>query len=153
MATSQQLVVDVGSGAILEMTTGSFDTTGGVEWTDISWSAMDKPTIETSHLGTTVAGAGTYGSRTFIPGRNSDPGEITCVAHFNPDNVPPIDSATDTITITWKNSEGTAGAAWEGQGFMTSFELTSVGVDELMTANCTFKMTGIQKVTIDQSGA
>jgi len=129
--------VDLGTGASISFGTSSFAS----QLTDISFSGMARESIETTHLGTAVAGTGKIGSKTFLPGVLVDPGEMSIEGHFNPDTVPPIEASAETITITFAE-----GATWAGSGFMTSYE-PGVPLEDKMTFSATIKWTGNITVT------
>lgn len=134
--------VGVGTG-----TTIAFGTTS---WTSnlksVTWSGIKRKSLDTSYMGTTqVSGPNTtttgFGSMTFIPSSLSDPGSLKFVVQFNPDKVPLIDSASETVTVTWPKGANTTGAKWAGTGFVTDFEVNDQ-MEEIMTATVTVKMSG-----------
>lgn len=132
--------------ATADVSTGltvTFGTSGyTAEVVDVAWNGIARNSIETSHMGTAAAGAGTFGNRTFIPGHLSDPGEIRLSVHFNPDTLPPIDAAKETVTIQYDESGGdTTGASWAATGFVTGFEIAAP-LDDKMTADVTVKLSG-----------
>ena len=129
--------VDAGLGLAITFSSGFMAEVDDVQWTGISRTAIDS-----SHMGTAVAGAGKFGNMTFIPGRLVNPGELKVTIHYNPDTLPPIASASETVTVTYYPSGGnTTGANWSASGFMTGFEL-GAPKDEKMTATVTVKLTG-----------
>ncbi len=89
--------VDIGTGATIVFGTSGFTA----EVMSISIDGIDRESIETTHLGTTVPAANQYGGRTYIPGDLADPGTTTIEINFNPDTLPPIGLAAETITITF----------------------------------------------------
>lgn len=95
-------LVDLGTG-----TTVTFGTSGfTAELTDIQISNLSREVIETSNLATPQAGAGQIGSKTFLAGDLTDPGSVTLTGHFNPDTVPPLEGAAETVTITFPPNSG-----------------------------------------------
>jgi hypothetical protein len=134
--------VDLGSGWTLTMS--------GFVMQALSarWVGVERATVETTHLGTAAAGAGKFGNKTFTPGTMVDPGRIEGTFHFNPDDEPPIEDAATTCTATWP-STGTASvkAKWAASGFMQSFDVDGVGIDEKMLCNVVIKLTGNVTVT------
>jgi len=130
--------VDVGTGLSLTFSTSGYSA----EVIDVAWNGISRNSIETSHMGTAAAGAGTFGNRTFIPGHLSDPGELRVTVHFNPDTLPPIDATAETVTLTYDESGGdTSGATWSATGFVTGFEMAAP-LDDKMTADVTVKLSG-----------
>jgi len=125
------MAVDNGTGASVTFGTSSF--TANI--TAINGEAIERPAIDTTHLGTTTA-------RTFIPGDLVDHGTLTLEIQFAPDDSPPIKLAAETITVTFPLSAGGATAAnWAFSGFATSFSY-GVPLEELMTGSLTLKVTG-----------
>ena len=130
--------VDIGTGTTITFGTSNFSS----ELTGLGWSGIARESVDTSHMGTSAAGATEIGQRTFIPGDLVDPGEISIELHFDPDQQPPIDQATETITISFPLVAGDATPAdWACSGFMTDFEL-GVPLEDKMTATATLKITG-----------
>jgi len=132
--------------------TGTTIVFGTTSWTSnlksVTWSGIKRKALDSSYMGTTqVAGPNTtttgFGSMTFIPSSLSDPGSLKFVVQFNPDKIPLIDSASETVTVTFPKSNGmvTAGPKWAGTGFVTDFEVTDQ-MEEIMTATITVKMSG-----------
>lgn len=130
--------VDNGTGASVTFGTSGF--TANI--TAINGDSIERPSIDTTHLGTTTA-------RTFIPGDLVDQGNLTLEIQFDPDTTPPIKTATETITVTFPlSSGGTTAADWEFSGFGTSFEY-GVPLEELMTGSLTVKVTGDITITAE----
>lgn len=123
--------VDIGTGASVTFGTSGF--TANI--TNISWSGIERASIQTTHLGTTTA-------HTFTPGDLFNPGELSLEIQFDPDDYPPIDAAAETVTVTFPLSTGGSSAAtWAATGFSTGFEL-GVPLEELMTGTLTVKFSG-----------
>lgn len=123
--------VDNGTGASVAFGSSSF--TANI--TAINGEGIERPAIDTTHLGTTTA-------RTFIPGDLVDHGTLTLEIQFDPDDYPPIKLAAETITVTFPLAgSGTAAAKWEFSGFATGFDY-GVPLEELMTGSLTIKVTG-----------
>lgn len=119
---------DIGTGSTL--TFADFTQ----ELLSLSWSGLERPAIDTSHMGTT-------GGRTSIPGDLYDPGEITAEVHLNSSEPPPITAAATTLTITFPMTDTNPGDTWTASAFMTGFEFTDP-LEDKMTATATFKATG-----------
>lgn len=98
----------------------------------VSWGSIVRAAVETTVLDTS-------GGKTFIPGDNYDPGELTVEMQFDTDAawVTPLTAAAETVTITWPDAE-TASFS----GFMTGFEISNVTNEGVMTATATIKATG-----------
>lgn len=124
--------IQVGTGATL--TFGTSTWTGDL--TSISWGGISRPSLDTTHLGTTDA-------RTFIPGDLFDPGELTVEFLFDTDSEPPYTASPETITLTFPDSDAAsgAGATAAASGFITSFEVNNP-LEEVITATMTIKFTG-----------
>jgi len=118
------------------------------ELTDINWSGISREAIETSHMGLAAAGSGKFGNRTFLPGELIDPGTLECEIAFDPDTLPPIAGAAETVTITWPLPSGqTTAGTFACSGFMTDFSLSAQLEGSRMTANVTIKLSGECTVT------
>ena len=130
--------VDVGHGTTI--TFGTSGWTGNVE--SVSWGGIARTVIETSHMGTTAAGANQFGNRTFLPGDLIDPGTITLAVHFNPQTNPPIGAVAETVTITFPLVAGDSTPAnWACSGFVSSFDIQD-NMDDKMTASMVVKLSG-----------
>lgn len=105
----------------------------------VSWSGISRTAVDTSHFGLTDGTE--FGSMTFIPGGQQDPGELQVELNFNPDTDVPIDAPAENITVTWKS-----GATWVCSGFMTNFEITAPN-DDRVTATATIKFSGAINIT------
>jgi hypothetical protein len=127
--------VDLGTGTTLTYSGFTY------EITNISVSGITREVIETVHLSTAPAGAGEIGSKTYIAGDLSDPGEVSVEGHFNPDDTPPIEAVASNLTITFPS-----GATWVASAQLTSFDVT-VPTEEKMTFSSTFKLVGSITVT------
>lgn len=135
--------VDIGTG-----TTITFGTSGfSAEVTSIKMSGISRSIIETSHLGTSPAGAGEIGSKTFLAGKLSDPGEVSIEGHFDADLTPPLEASPETITITFPLADGESVASkWSFSGQMTAYEF-SAPLEDKITFTATIKAVGPITVT------
>lgn len=131
------------SSPAVNVSTGLTIAAGTSSWSaqiiDVQWSGVAREAIETSHMATAAAGAGTFGNRTFIPGDLSDPGELTVQFHFNPDTEPPIDQLAETWTVTIPGS--TTPATWACSGFATNVDV-SMPLEDKMVGTMTIKLSG-----------
>ena len=93
------------------------------------WTGYERPVIETSHMGTTTA-------MTFIPGSLANPGQLECELLFDPSTKPPINSAAETVTVTYSDA-----STWAASRFMSEFEWESP-LEDRQTANATIKFSG-----------
>ena len=109
---------------------------GFMAWiTDVSVSGIRREALETTNSSTTA-------SRTFIPEKLVNYGEIRVSLQLKTSADPPIEGAAETITITWPMEKGGATApTWSGTGFMTAYEATGP-INGIMTATATVKITG-----------
>ena len=96
------LPVDIGTGTSILFGTSGF----AAELTSVSMDGISREIVETSHLGTPIAGAGKLGSKTFIAGDLSDPGTLSIEGHFDADIIPPLEAAAELITITFPLGAG-----------------------------------------------
>ena len=93
---------DVGTGATVAFSTSAFSAS----YTNISWSGISRESLASSHLGTT-------GYMTFVPPDLTDPGEVTFDIFFNPDAMPPVRGAVETLTVTAPITTGyMTGTSW-----------------------------------------
>ena len=117
---------DVGTGTTIGFGTSS--------WTaplmNITGPSMSRESIRTSAMSTT-------GGHTFIPGDLHDPGEVSITVQHVASVLPPIDAVAETITITWPGL-----CTWQACGFMVNFGGWTAGIDELITADATIKLSG-----------
>jgi hypothetical protein len=116
---------DLGHGAAITFSTGFLALLLSIDWTGISREA-----IETTVLGTT-------GGKTYMPGDNYDPGELSVEMQFASDAAPPITAIAETVTLTFDDAE-----TWAAEAFMTGYEITNITNEGVMTANATLKFSG-----------
>jgi len=114
----------------------------------ISDSGPTREAKDTSHLGTTEAGAGDYGCRTYIPGKLVDPGELTLEVFYDSDTqLEDIENAAETVRITYPLFSGeTTASKDEGSAFITNVSY-DVDPDEPMIASISMKKTGVWSPT------
>lgn len=115
---------DVGTGTSI-----AFATSFLANLTNVNWSGISRPAVDTTHMGTTPA-------RTFMPGDLYDPGSLSVEMQFDTDASPPITGAAETVTVTFPDAE-----TWSASGFLTEFAFTAA-TEEVMTATATVKFTG-----------
>ncbi len=127
-------VPDVGTGAAITFASGYFG-----EITGFSMDGMERPSIDTTHLGTTNA-------RTFIPGDLYDPGELAVELQFDTQTLPPFSATAETVTVTFPLTSGGTTTTWAASGFLTSFNY-DVPLEDLNTASATVKLSGQVTVT------
>ncbi len=120
------MAIDIGTGVTIAFGTSNFVA----NVMSISHGGIARPSVDTTHLGTTTA-------RTFMPGDLYDGGEVTLNIQWNPDAAvkPPINGAAETITIDF----GTTTASFSG--FVTGYGY-EVPLEELMTSEITIKVSG-----------
>src|SRR3990167_7794412 len=90
----------------------TFNSSFFAQIVDIDWGAITLVATDPSYQGLAAAGAGKFGNKTFIASNLVDPGELTVLINFNPDTLPPIGSAAETITLAMSNSSSQA--TWAG---------------------------------------
>jgi hypothetical protein len=140
-------LVGHGTGTTLAATTSAWTS----NLLEVAWSGIKRSSLKTSHMGTSantsnpvgtsVSSTSSFGSETFIPGALTDPGSLKVKVQFNPDKLPPVDSAAETWTVTFPKGSNTTGAKWAATAFVTDFDL-SAGLDNVMEANMTIKVSG-----------
>jgi len=139
-------VVDNGMGVTLVGGTSGF--TG--ELISLSVGGMTREAIEVSHMAIATPTAPDFGGKAFIPADLSDPGNITFTVHANTGqataNVPPINSAAETWTITWPQTGAETAATWVCTGFVTDTTL-NMEMEAPVTFDITVKLTGTQNTT------
>src|SRR5690606_34865774 len=96
---------------------------------------ISRESINTSHAGTT------NDYMTFIPADLADGGEVDVDLIFDEEAEPPIDSAPETVTITYPG-----GTTWAFSGFLTNYR-PAAPYDDLMTATATLKVAGPITIT------
>ena len=97
---------------------------------------MSRQSIEASHSTST--------EKEYLPGVLVDQGQLEVEIAFDPKATPPINSAAETVTVTYPD-----GSTWARSGFMERFRHT-VPVqpqEDRMTATATIKFTGALTVT------
>ena len=130
--------VDNGTGTLITFGTSAFTS----ELLGVEGSGISRPSIDTSHMGTAAPGNNVIANRTSIPGDLTDPGSINIELHFDPDQEPPIDQVSETITITFPLAAGDSTAAkWAATGYMTDFSF-GAQMEDKMTATATIKWSG-----------
>lgn len=114
-------------------TTVTFGTSGfSFDLLNVNWDGIERVVINTSHMGTTDA-------HTFMPGKLPDNGEIQIEGAFIGNLDPPIDGATETITVDVAGAG--AGHRWAASAFMRNFSL-GIPLEEKMTFTATLKVSG-----------
>lgn len=124
-------MADVGTGVTIVFGTSGFSA----DIESVNGQSIERPVVETSHMGTT-----TY--KTFMPGDLTDPGGVEFEFHFDPDEQPPITSAAETITITFPIPTGLAnGATLASSGFIASWSW-GTPLEDKMVGNANVKFSG-----------
>ena len=117
---------EMAQGASLAVGTANF----APDITSFTYSGLSRDDIDMSHLGLSANSA-----MEFEPSDLYDPGELTLELNFDPNaavRVPWV-GATETVTITFADSETFAGSA-----YVKAFEFTGETNNKL-TATCTVK--------------
>jgi hypothetical protein len=121
------------------LATGStlaFGTTGeSFQITNVDLSGFAVEEIDVTHMGTT-----TY--REFIQGDLTMPPELSVEFILDPDVQPPIGSAAQTVTLTFKTPSGaTTPANLAGTGFVREWSATGAN-EEHLTGSMVIKFDG-----------
>ena len=129
-------------GITVEFLTSGFSA----EIMDIDGPSPSRGSIDVTHQGVGTPSAGQFGNRLFIPEDLVDGGEVTLSCHFNPDTVPPVHGANETVQITWPKASGdTSAATWSFPGHVTNYPV-SAPLGDKMTADVTVKVAGTVSV-------
>lgn len=123
------MATDVGTGSTITFSSGFF-----AEINSISHGGITRPSINTSHMGTTTA-------HTKIPGKLFDAGQLNVEMNFRQATKPPITGAAETVTVTFPGAN-----TWSFSGFMVDFEYSDPFEDK-MTATATIEASGDITVT------
>jgi hypothetical protein len=116
----------IGTGTEIEFGTTNFSA----EVTAINGNDISRVSVQTSHLGTVK-------SHTFQPGDLVDNGTVEIEFWFDPADVPPpINSAPETITITWPDDEDCSFT-----GFLTGWTWGNP-LEDNIGGTATIKITG-----------
>lgn len=117
----------IGTGTTVAFSSGFF-----AEILSVSPVSASRNSVESSHMATP------NNSHTFLPTDLVDWGEMTVELGFAPGTKPPIQNATETITITFPDS---AASTWTFLGFMTGFDADDP-LEDRATATAVIKYTG-----------
>ena len=118
---------DLGHGTAITFSPGLLAKLLSVSWGGIARAAVDTTVLDTS------------GGKTFLPGDNYDPGELTVEMQFDTDAawLTPLTAAAEAVSITWPDAETSSFS-----GFMTGFDIDNITNEGVMTATATIKATG-----------
>ena len=124
-------------GNVVDITTGTTVTFSGwtAQITSLSYDGVERASIETTHLGSAVPGAG-FGGKTFIIAKLGDPGTLNLEGHFDPDKIPPVTGAISSCTITWPAAD-----TWVFSAACTSFSMQGP-LEDKMTYSLSLKACG-----------
>lgn len=132
------VAVDEGHGATLTLGTHSWDTAALI--TSISFDAIARASLETTHLGTSNA-------RSYMPEDLPDYGAIT-VEFLHIDAIAPPYAAAETVTVTYPLGSGQSGAATIAfSGFLVDYTPGSPAVGEIMKGTAKWKAAGVMTFT------
>jgi len=134
-------MADLGTGATLAWTQDA--TVASWDITNLDWSGASRESVDTSHMGTTIA-------KTSIVSTLLEPGELSVDLLVTTTNygtqVPWIFNASGnaqgTITVTMVDQANATNAEWISSGAMTAWSQTAP-MEGVITANVTFKLTGV----------
>lgn len=122
--------VDISTGFTIAFGTSGFTA----QILDVTPPGSERESIETSHQGTVTW-------KTFLPADLVNNGELEFTGHHNPDTDPPIDGATEQVTLTFPSD-----ATWVFQGFMTGYK-PSWPFEDKGVFTATIKVTGAITIT------
>src|SRR5258708_30868457 len=112
---------------------------------NIDWSGIKREILDVTNMGVAAAAGGTFGNKINIPSIYIDPGELSVEIQFNPDTLPPIASAAETVTVKMGNAA--TQATWVGSGYMHEFAPKMPLDGKVMTASAKIKFSGAVTVT------
>ena len=112
---------------------------------DIGISGIKRDILDCTNMSIAAAGGGKFGNKIFIPSFYVDPGDLTFEIQHQPDTLPPIASAAETVTVKLGNSA--TQASWAGSGFMYDYAVKAPLDGTVMRATCKIKWTGNVTVT------
>jgi hypothetical protein len=110
-------------------TTITFDSGFLAKIRSLQWSGIERAVVDDTFFNTT-------GGKAFEPGDLADPGELVVEIEHNTGDTPPIDSAAETVTITWPDSVN-----HQATGFMSGYELQTAD-EEKVIATARIKLSG-----------
>lgn len=130
--------VSAGHGTTVVFGTSAFTS----DILSVGFPDISRESLPTSHMGTAATTSGGVGSMTSIPAALVEPGSMELELHFDPDQVPPIDLAQETITVTWPKAAADSTAAnWAFTGHCTNYS-PAAPFDDKMTGSLTVKVSG-----------
>lgn len=109
--------------------------------TNLDHSGLSRSAIDVSNNATVTP----FG-RVIIPGKLIGPGQYSVDLLFDPNLLPPISAAAETITVTWPKLAVTTAATWACSGFLSDFSSSSP-MDDKMTAKAILTLSGAITVT------
>jgi hypothetical protein len=124
----------------------TFSTGFLAEILNIDWSGIKREVLDATNMSIAAAGGGTFGNKILIPSFYIDPGELAVEINFNPDTLPPIASAPETVTVKI-GGDTTTQATWVGSGFMIEFAPKMPLDGKVMTATAKLKFSGSITIT------
>jgi len=125
------MAADVGTATTIVFGTSAFTA----EVKSLNGTDVTREDIDVTHMGST-----TY--MEFQPSDLADGGSIEMEIHFDPDAIPPISGAAETITITFPLPAGqTTPADLVFTGYVNSWSWEAP-LEEVMTAEVTIKVDG-----------
>jgi len=125
------MAMDVGTGTTITFATSAFTA----QVMSLSASDITREDIDVTHMGSTVY-------KEFQPSDLVDGGSIEMEIGFDPDAIPPISGASETITIAFPLPSGQITPAdLAFSGYVSSWTWTAP-MEEVMTATITIKVDG-----------
>ncbi len=118
-------------------TTILFGTSGfSAKLISVDGPSMERAAIDVTEMASTAM--------EFLEASLSDVGSVDITFEFIGSDDPPIDAATETITIDWAGQG--VGKTWAFSGFMTSYA-PGAAIGERMQASATLKASGALTVS------
>ena len=130
--------VDTGTGITVVFATSAFTA----QLTEVTPFSAEREAIGTTHLGTTATPSGDFGAMTSIPADLTKAGQLSIKGHFNPDTLPPIEEAAETVTITFGS-----GATLIFTGFMVSYTPGGFTFNQKMEFDAVVEISGAASPT------
>ena len=123
-------MADVGTGTTIVFATSGFSA----EIISVSLSDISRAEVDVTHMSSTV--------KSFMPGDLVNWGSVEMEILFDPDTIPPIDQAAESVTVTFPIPSGkSAGATAVGSAFLTKASGT-IPLEDAMKMTCTLKWAG-----------
>lgn len=140
----------VDSGRGITLTAGTSSWTSNI--TAVTFSGITREKIETTHLGTAIPSAGTFGGKTYILSDLADPGELQVEGYFNTavsatTGAEMINTAAETWTFSLPATGSETAGKYAFSGGVTSYEISAGGYEETVNFSMTIAALGVVTAT------